>query len=143
MLPYILRDKLIDLGLKIILWRVENFEFSVVNSFQNRQIQTNIVKALPGAMAELTINIRASLSHEDDDKDPVAECEFATWYLHDGVLIQTSDPRLENLILKPLSLYDLVPAVLQVLRGENVRIEGDTFDVEDIAEVKPLSDFPS
>lgn len=94
-------------------------------------------------MAELTLNIRASLSHEDDDKDPVAECEFATWYLHDGVLIQTSDPRLENLILKPLSLYDLVPAILQVPRGENVRIEGDTFDVEDIAEVKPLSDFPS
>lgn len=122
-------------------YTVENFEFSVVNSFQNRQIRTNILKALPGAMAELTINIRANPSHEDEDEEPVAECEFATWYLHDGILIQAPDPRLENLTLTPLSPHDLVLAILQASRGEHVHIKGDTFDVEDIAEIEPLSDL--
>ncbi|KAM0123353.1 hypothetical protein ACHAP3_011196 [Botrytis cinerea] len=118
----------------------ENYEFSVANSFQNRQNQSNILKALPNAMAELSINLS-----EEVDETAVEDAQYKItcdgWYLLNGELIQAPDPRLDDLTLPPLSPSELVASILMLARGENIMMGDDTYDVEELKETITIGDL--
>ena len=104
------------------LLSVERFELSVEGSFQSRQIQNSIMKAIPGAMAELTLNV----NEVENTMDEAGEKEFSIgeWYLVENELVQAPDPRVANLPPdQKLSPAKVVAAILDSQRG--VREEMD------------------
>jgi hypothetical protein len=76
---------------------VENFELSVENSFQNRVINDMISKSLPGAMAELTLNVgEVEVTFGDDEK----LVDIGRCFLINNELIRAPDPRVNHLSKK-------------------------------------------
>jgi hypothetical protein len=73
---------------------VEGYEIYVENSFQNRVIMSILLKAIPGAMAELSINLEAGLDRINIDN---IEVDIGHWYLINGELVSAPDARVDNL----------------------------------------------
>ncbi|KAG4423987.1 hypothetical protein IFR04_002829 [Cadophora malorum] len=106
---------------------VENYEITNVNSFQNRVVLNTLYKAVPGAMAELSVNIK-NKSKAEGDELPEVEDDFEEkelkidspgWYLINDELIQAPDPRLDGIAYKsPLTPYAFVRVILELARGK-------------------------
>lgn len=94
---------------------VERFELSVESSFQDRQSMNLLMKALPGAIAELAMNV-----YEYDQLDEDGEKEFSVgdWYLIGGELVQGPDPRVTGIHAEQkLTPLELVEAIFTNKKG--------------------------
>jgi hypothetical protein len=104
---------------------VENFELSVENTFQDRIIHNTIMKSLPGAMAELTVNVQEV---EDEGLDE-RTIDIGVWYLIHDELIQAPDPRVSHLHEEDrLSPEDFLAALMDSTRGK--RMSNDVWEDE-------------
>lgn len=98
---------------------VENFELSVLDSFQDRVFYSTITKYLPNAMAELSINVEEiqDVLSGDDTK----RINIGHWYLVDGELVQAPDPRVDNLPRnKELSPEEFLNTLISTARGRAI-----------------------
>jgi hypothetical protein len=101
---------------------VERFELSVYGSFQDRQIQNSIMKAIPGAMAELTLNVNEEEDTMGDDGEKVFT--IGDWYLIENELVQAPDPRVFGLpATQKLSPSEVVGAILDSQRGQREEMD--------------------
>lgn len=63
-------------------YTVQRFELSVERSFQSRVIQNSLMKAVPGAIAELSMNVESSKGEDGETEFSVGE-----WYLINHELV--------------------------------------------------------
>jgi hypothetical protein len=100
---------------------VEEFEIYVENSFQNRVIQNTVFKTLPGAMAELSINLEEV---DETFSSPLDEkmLEISEdWYLIDDELVKGGDPRMAHLPKsRRLTPEGLIAAIINTQRGTKI-----------------------
>lgn len=100
-------------------YTVERFELSVERSFQSRVIQNSLMKAVPGAIAELSMNVERSKGEDGETEFSVGE-----WYLINHELVQAPDPRVAGLpAAQKLTPAAVVQAIMDIQRG--VREEAD------------------
>jgi hypothetical protein len=112
---------------------VESCELTNKTSFQVRQLQGNLMKAVPGAVAELDLGLEMSNTDTGNDEDQELVCSREQFYLVNGEIIEAPDPRLDGLMLKPLTPTQLILAILNLSKGENYDYEDEDFEVEDLA----------
>ncbi|KAH8746169.1 P-loop containing nucleoside triphosphate hydrolase protein [Hyaloscypha sp. PMI_1271] len=100
-------------------FNVEHFELYVTGSFQTRVIISTMEKAVPCALAELSINI--SKKHDNINNNNI-ELDIGTWYLSpDGDLISEFDAGAANLAAAdqtPLLPDEFIHALQEMGRGE-------------------------
>jgi hypothetical protein len=100
-------------------YTVERFEISVEKSFQSRVIQNSLMKAVPGAIAELSMNVESTKGEDGETEFSVGD-----WYLINNELVQALDPRVTDLpAAQKLSPAAVVQAIMDIQRG--VREEAD------------------
>jgi hypothetical protein len=100
-------------------YTVERFEVSVEKSFQSRVIQNSLMKAVPGAIAELSMNVESTKVEDGETEFSVGD-----WYLINNELVQAPDPRVAGLpAAQKLSPAAVVQAIMDIQRG--VREEAD------------------
>jgi hypothetical protein len=100
-------------------YTVERFEVSVEKSFQSRVIQNSLMKAVPGAIAELSMNVESTKGEDGETEFSVGD-----WYLINNELVEAPDPRVAGLpAAQKLSPAAAVQAIMDIQRG--VREEAD------------------
>lgn len=93
-------------------YNVERFQLSVENSFQSRIIQNALRKAIPGATAELAVNMTGTINRGE------VTYAISSWYRVGDELIEAPDPRVDSLpVEQRLTAKELVTAILDIRRG--------------------------
>lgn len=93
---------------------VEQFELSVDNTFQSRIIQNALRKAVPGTIADLTMEVE-----EIDDDNFTKVFSIGRWYRVGDQLIEAPDHRVNHLpASRQLSAQELVAAIMDISRGQ-------------------------
>ena len=108
-------------------YTVERLELSVERSFQSRIIQNSLMKAVPGAIAELSMNVESSKGED-------GEIEFSVgdWYLINNELVQAPDPRVAGLpAAQRLSPVAFVQAIMDIQRGVREEVDQDLVWVQE------------
>lgn len=94
------------------------YEYSVKDSFNEKQVMSNIEKAIPGAMAILNKRMFYNYDDEDDEED----VDLDDWILRDGRLILAQEVDYQKLGLKILSAEELITFILKRERGTSLSV---------------------
>jgi len=115
-------------------YTVEKFELSVEQSFQNRQIQNSLRKAIPGALAELSVDVEETNNRDAEEGDTEKkQYNIGDWYLVDGDLIQGPDPRVNHLpVEQRLKPAQFVEAILDSQRGIREDVDHLLWETEEL-----------
>lgn len=109
---------------------VEFVTFLTKKTFNERQVQNNLRKAIPGVLASLNNSIFGVNISTNDETDDL-ELDIGEWVQWEGRLVKANDPRLEqNHGLPILSGMDVVHQISDTEMGTPLDIGGTDDDLD-------------